>query len=102
VRILVVLTLLAAVACSQSPTAPTPAGATAAQLRWDVTASSCAPVAPPSPLPDLAASSIEPQADGSVMASWPYTVKGRQAMLTARFVREGGAWAMCSWDTTDV
>lgn len=42
------------------------------------------------------------QPDGSVVASWPYVANGRSVMLYARFVRENGTWAMCSWDTADV
>jgi hypothetical protein len=45
---------------------------------------------------------IQQQPDGSMMASWPYVLAGRDVTLYARFVRENGAWAMCSWDTADV
>jgi hypothetical protein len=45
---------------------------------------------------------IQQQSDGSMMASWPYVLNGRDVTLYARFVRENGAWAMCSWDTVDV
>jgi hypothetical protein len=103
VRILnCVLSLAAAVACSNSPTAPSRAPAVAGQLRWDVVSTTCAPVDTPSPQPDMGSATIVTDADGSLSASWPYVVAGRSVMLYARFVRENGTWAMCSWDTADV
>lgn len=97
-----VFTLVAAIACSDSPTAPSRSGAVAGQLRWDVVSTSCAPVTAPSPQPDFNTASITMQPNGSVTASWPYTENGRSVTLYAHFVRENGAWAMCSWDTADV
>lgn len=97
-----VMLLFATAACSQSPTAPTEPGANAGQLRWDVQASSCAPVTPPAPLPELGAATISSQSDGVVTASWPYSMRGRSATLYARFVQENGTWAMCSWDVADI
>ena len=37
-----------------------------------------------------------------MIAAWPYVLDGRDVTLYARFVRENGSWAMCSWDTADV
>ena len=100
--LLCVFALVSVVACSTSPTAPSTAPAVNAQLRWDVVSTSCAPVSAPSPLPEIGAATIVTQPDGSVMASWPYVANGRSVMLYAKFVRENGTWAMCSWDTADV
>ena len=94
--------LVVASACSDSPTAPSRAPAVAGQLRWDVVSTSCAPVSAPSPQPDFGTATITTEPDGSVVASWPYVTNGRNVMLYARFVRENGSWAMCSWDTADV
>lgn len=93
--------LIAACACS-SPTAPTRAVDLASQLSWRVLATSCGLTAAPSPPPELGAARIQQEADGSVTASWPYLRDGREVRLYARFIRENGTWAMCSWDTADV
>lgn len=93
--------LIAACACS-SPTAPSRDVDFASQLSWRVLATSCGLTAVPSPQPEFGAASIHHEADGSVIASWPYVLNGREVRLYARFVRENGAWAMCSWDTADV
>ncbi len=100
--VMCVLALAAAAACSNSPTAPSRAPAVAGQLRWDVVSTTCAPVNAPSPQPDMSAATITTEADGSVIAAWPYVVAGRSVMLYARFVRANGTWAMCSGDTADV
>ena len=42
------------------------------------------------------------QPDGAVIASWPYDANGRNQTLYARFIRENGSWAMCSWDIADI
>jgi hypothetical protein len=97
-----VCALVVSMACSNSPTGPTESGAVAGQLRWDVVSASCAPLVAPSPQPDFAAAAIAMKPDGSVVASWPYTDRGNAVTLYARFVRENGAWAMCSWDTVDL
>jgi hypothetical protein len=102
-RTLCCLMLLFAVGCSQSPTAPTSAPASiAGQLRWNVMASSCATMAPPTPQPEFSSAAIVQEPDGSVTASWSRTNSGRDVLLYAHFVRENGGWAMCSWDTADV
>ena len=38
----------------------------------------------------------------SITAAWPYQSGNRTGMLYARFVNEGNAWALCSWDVADV
>ena len=96
------LMLLFALGCSQSPTSPTSASPIAAQLNWNVVSAACAPVTPPSPQPDFNSAAIEQEFDGSVRASWPWIANNREGMLYARFVRENGSWAMCSWDIADV
>lgn len=52
---------------------------------------------PPSQ-PAFADAKIVTQNDTNVVASWPY----QSGTLYARFVRENGAWALCSWDIADV
>jgi hypothetical protein len=94
--------LLFAIGCSQSPTAPTAAPPIAAQLQWSVTSASCAPVSQPPSQPEFSAATIVQEPDGSVIASWPYLRNDRSATLYARFVKENGGWAMCSWDFADV
>lgn len=102
-RALCCLSLLVVVGCSQSsPTSPTPSSSVAAQLQWNVTSASCAPVATPPAQPTFAAAQITSQPDGSVIASWPYDANGRPSTLYARFIRENGLWAMCSWDIVDI
>jgi len=56
---------------------------------------------PPSPPPDFSRASIREQPDGSVIASWLWMTNGREGTLYARFIRENGGWAMCSWDVVD-
>lgn len=97
-----VMTLVVSAACSNSPTSPSEVNAAAGPLRWDVLATACAPVAPPSPQPDLSTARIQSQSATSLTASWPYSINGRSATLYATFMRENGVWAMCSWDTADV
>ena len=105
-----VFALVATIACSDSlsPTSPSstsPSRASAATaLRWDVmsTSASCAPASLPSPQPAFSTAVMTNQPDGSVTASWPYQLNGREVTLYAHFVRENGSWAMCSWDTADV
>ena len=101
-RTLCCLMLLSVIGCSQSPTAPTSAPSIAAQLRWNVTSTACAPVTQPPSQPEFAAATISQEPDGSVIASWPYMMNNRSATLYARFVRENGGYAMCSWDVADV
>ena len=98
-----VCALIAAAACS-SPTGPTRDVDMASQLSWRVmsTSPSCDATTTPSPQPELSTARISQQSDGSVMAAWPHVQNGRDVMLYAVFVRENGAWAMCSWDTADV
>ena len=52
--------------------------------------------------PAFSSATLTNQADGSIVASWPYQSGGRAATLYARFVHEGNAWALCSWDIADV
>ena len=94
--------LLFAIGCSQSPTAPTSAPSIAAQLRWNITSASCAPVTMPPAQPEFSTATITSENDGSVTASWPIMQNNRTAMLYARFVRENGGYAMCSWDVADI
>lgn len=96
-----VCALIAACACA-SPTGPTREVDLASQLSWRVFATSCGLSTAPSPQPEFSTAKITQQSDGSVTASWPYVLNGRDVTLYARFVRENGAWAMCSWDTADV
>lgn len=94
---------VAACACA-SPTEPTREVDLASQLSWRVlsTSSSCGAATAPSPQPAFSTARIRSEPDGSVTASWPYVVNGRDVTLYARFVRENGTWAMCSWDTADI
>lgn len=102
-RMLCGLALCASFACSQSPTAPSTTQSVASELRWNVMSASCAATTTPSPQPNFSAASIAHEGDGSVIASWPWTSSsGRPGLLYARFVRENGGWAMCSWDVADV
>lgn len=103
-RTLCGLILLVTVGCSQSPTGPTSSPSIAAQLRWNVTSSSCGAIAPPPSQPAFAMATITEQNDGSVTASWPYLLPNttREGVLYAHFVKENGSWAMCSWDVADV
>ena len=101
-RLFCCFVLLLAIGCSQSPTGPSQAPSIAGQLSWNVRSTTCAPVTPPSPEPAFSAATITPEPDGSVTASWPHTMNNRSMTLYARFVRENGAWAMCSWDVADV
>jgi hypothetical protein len=103
VRVLVsACALVAAIACSDSPTAPTREVDLASQLSWRVLATSCGVSAAPSPQPEFSAARLTTQPDGSLTASWPYVQNGREMILHARLIRENGAWAVCSWDTADV
>ena len=52
--------------------------------------------------PPFASATIVNNADGSITASWPYESGGRMQTLYARFVSQGGAYALCSWDIADV
>ncbi|HYB97479.1 MAG TPA: hypothetical protein VEC39_21080 [Vicinamibacterales bacterium] len=101
-RTLCCVSLLFAMACSQSPTAPTSAPSIAAQLRWNVASTSCAPVGAPPSQPPFTSATIVEEGDGSVVASWPYLHNNRTSMLYARFVKENGGFAMCSWDIADI
>jgi len=56
---------------------------------------------PPSQ-PAFASATIVNNADGSITASWPYESGGRMTTLYARFVNQGGVYALCSWDIADV
>lgn len=96
--------LIAACACSTSPTGPTRDVDMASQLSWGVmsTSSSCAASPAPSPQPEFSTARITNQPDGSLVASWPHVLNGRDVTLYARFVRENGTWAMCDWDTADI
>ena len=101
--------LLVAIGCSksQSPTAPTAtepptqSGPPVINLQW-VAAASCAPVTMPPTQPPFSSATINQQADGSIMAAWPYQSGNRTGTLYARFVNEGNVWALCSWDVADV
>jgi hypothetical protein len=101
-RTLCGLMLLTVIGCSESPTAPTSAPSIAAQLRWNVTSASCAPVSQPPTQPDFSTARISEDGSGRVTASWPYMMNNRSATLYAHFVRENGGWAMCSWDVADI
>ena len=106
-RTLCGLVLLFAIGCSHSPTAPTAAdpptqsGPPVIQLQW-VAAASCAPVTMPPAQPPFSSAAITQQADGSMLAAWPYQSGNRTGTLYARFVNEGSVWALCSWDVADV
>ena len=104
-RVLIsVCALVVACACSTSPTGPTRDVDMASQLSWGVmsTSSSCAASPAPSPQPEFSTARITNQPDGSLVASWPHVLNGRDVTLYARFVRENGTWAMCDWDTADI
>ena len=100
--VICVFALVASLACSESPTSPSQSPAVAGQLRWDAVSTSCAPATAPAPQPEFSTASIKMEPDGSLTASWPYQQNGREVTLYAHFVRENGAWAMCSWDTADI
>ena len=102
VRLLICALFVIAAGCSNSPTSPTPASAAAGPLRWDLMSASCAPMAPPSPLPEVGSASVQIEENGRLTASWPYSRNGRSVTLYGHFVRENGEWALCSWDTADV
>jgi hypothetical protein len=101
IRTLSALILLFAIGCSNTPTAPTSAPAAAGNLKWNAVSATCAPMTPPSPPPDFSRATIREQEDGSVIATWKWFTNGREGILYARFVRENGGWAMCSWDVAD-
>lgn len=100
--------LMLAIACSQSPTAPTSAepptqsGPGVMDLQWDRTAASCGTVAAPPAQPSTSQANIVRQTDTEIVASWPLQTNGRPSTLYARFVRENSGWALCSWDVADV
>jgi hypothetical protein len=71
------------------------------QLQW-VAAASCAPVTMPPSQPPFSSATIVQQADGSMVASWKYPPDTQTRTLYARFVNEGGTWALCSWDLADI
>jgi hypothetical protein len=52
--------------------------------------------------PAFSSATMVQQADGSVMASWPYESNGRSVTLYARFVNENNVWGLCSWDFADL
>jgi hypothetical protein len=52
--------------------------------------------------PGFSSATIINNADGSITAAWPYQSGNRSGTLYARFVNEGNAWALCSWDIADV
>jgi hypothetical protein len=52
--------------------------------------------------PAFSSATIINNADGSITAAWPYQSGNRSGTLYARFVNEGNAWALCSWDIADV
>ena len=101
IRRLCGLMLLFAAGCSNSPTAPTSAAPVVGNLKWNAVSAQCAPATPPSPPPDFSRATILEQADGSVIARWQWFTNGREGVLYARFIRENGGWAMCSWDIAD-
>lgn len=106
-RTLYGLVLMFAIGCSHSPTAPTSAepptasGPPVIQLQW-VAAASCGQVTMPPSQPPFSSATLIQQSDGSITAAWPYQSGDRTGTLYARFVNEGGAWALCSWDIADV
>jgi hypothetical protein len=69
-------------------------------LQWTV-ASSCSTTLPPEQ-PSFSDATIAQEADGSVMASWPYQSGTRSGRLYARFVNVNNVWGLCSWDIADV
>lgn len=103
-RVLIGVCALIAVGGCSSPTGPTREVDMASQLSWRVLAisPSCESAPAPSPLPQFSNARIQTASDGSLIASWPHVLDGREVLLYARFIRENGAWAMCSWDTADV
>jgi hypothetical protein len=89
------------------PTAPTaatpqPGPGVSTVLRWDIKAPACQSTSAPNPLPDPSSARMTNEPDGSITASYPYTLNGRSVLLYANFVPVNGAWAVCSWDTADV
>ena len=107
-RTLCCLTLLFAIACSDSsPTAPTPtttqppptqAGPPVLQLSWNVTAQSCAPVTMPPAQPAFADATIVREDDTHLTAAWPH----QSRTLYASFVLENNVWGLCRWDLADI
>jgi hypothetical protein len=94
-------------ACEMSPAAPSASldvgrsrgtQVTALDLRWDLTATGCAPMRPAPTVP------AEPRgltviSDGIVQGLWD--PPGERAVF-AEFHREGLVYALCFWDTTGV
>ena len=98
-RTLCGLVLLFAIGCSHAPdftygcrSALSQSGPPVIQLQW-VAAASCAPVTMPPSQPPFSSAAINQQADGSMIAAWPYQSGNRSGTLYARFVNEGGVWA---------
>jgi hypothetical protein len=71
------------------------------QLQW-VAAASCGSVTMPPTQPPFSSATLNNQADGSIVATWPYQSGARSATLYARFVNEGNVYKLCSWDVADV
>ena len=105
-RLILFVALIAAGCSSNSPTAPSatpqPGPGVSTTLRWDIQAPSCQSAVKPNPLPDPTSARMTNEPDGSITASYPYTLAGRSVLLYANFVPVNGVWAVCSWDTADV
>ena len=103
---LILFVALTAAGCSNSPTSPTavtqPGPGVSTTLRWDIQAPACQSHAAPNPLPDPSTAKMTTGEDGSITASYPYTLQGRSVLLYGNFVPVNGVWALCSWDTADV
>lgn len=116
-----------AVACSESPTGPspiledrppvatTPAPSpspspspsptpTDRPYRWDRIGSGCYADGAPTPLPSLADAVVTPQEPGVVRATWHdyTTANGNNGLLFAYFVLEENEYRLCSWDMSDL
>ncbi len=123
-RLLIIPVLaMLAVACTQSPTAPTPVPEEpppptapppdppadpdpppAPQYRWDLIGAGCPATEAPSPVPDIADAVLTPQDDGGMHATWGgyETADGRSVLLTVFFSLEDNEYRLCSWETSDL
>lgn len=114
------------VACSDSPTGPTPVTEVPVEqppttgnpnpnpnpnptpangLYWDRFGSGCPASTAPNPIPTGDPTTLERLSDGSLSVMWfPYTpAGGPERMLSTRFVPiDGGGYALCSWELSDI
>lgn len=117
-----------AVACSESPTSPSPVledpppvvttpppdppppddppapPPSPAQYTWDRVGQGCYASGAPNPRPDIADAVRTPQEEGVIRAVWGNyrAADGREGLLSAYFVLEENEYRLCSWDMSDL